>query len=279
MISKLFKIFKLTILILNICYFLGQCWIVVCMIFADVRESNDKRESEGHANYDSQNNENFMEHYGLWDNTYQHNMILTSYFTLTTLSTVGFGDLAPRSDAERLFGAFILMFGVAIFSKFLGDFIDIIAAYKAINKDIEFFEDLNKFFELIKHFNKDIPINDSFREKVISFFVVKWETDRNQLIADEEDKKILEQIPDESQNDLYCTYLFEKFIKDFSVDGNYFKFEKYVSVHGVIKINKGDPFYSWEDQIYREFMMGVLNMLEPRIQKKGSIIYETVQIV
>jgi hypothetical protein len=120
-----------------------------------------------------------MEHYGLWDNTYQHNMILTSYFTLTTLSTVGFGDLAPRSDAERLFGAFILMFGVAIFSKFLGDFIDIIAAYKAINKDIEFFEDLNKFFELIKHFNKDIPINDSFREKVISFFVVKWETDRN----------------------------------------------------------------------------------------------------
>ena len=59
-------------------------------------------------------------------------MILSTYFTLTTLSTVGFGDYAPRSDPERMFGAFVLMFGVAIFSKFLGDFIGIIEAYKAI---------------------------------------------------------------------------------------------------------------------------------------------------
>ena len=64
-------------------------------------------------------------------------MITVTYFTLTTLSTVGFGDYAPRSDLERACGAFVLMFGVAIFSKFLGDFIDIIAAYKAIGKDNE----------------------------------------------------------------------------------------------------------------------------------------------
>jgi len=49
-------------------------------------------------------------------------MILGTYFAFTTLSTVGFGDLAPRSDVERIACAFILMMGVAIFSVFLGNF-------------------------------------------------------------------------------------------------------------------------------------------------------------
>ena len=42
------------------------------------------------------------------------------YFTFTTLSTVGFGDYHPRSDIERIVGAVILFFGVAIFSIFMG---------------------------------------------------------------------------------------------------------------------------------------------------------------
>ncbi len=49
------------------------------------------------------------------------------YFAFTSLSTVGFGDLNPRSDFERIFIAFMLMFGVAIFSYIMGQFIDIIS--------------------------------------------------------------------------------------------------------------------------------------------------------
>tara|TARA_B110001450_G_C17380459_1_gene383465 strand:- start:452 stop:586 length:135 start_codon:yes stop_codon:yes gene_type:complete len=42
------------------------------------------------------------------------------YFTFTSLSTVGFGDLNPRSNSERILTAVILLFGVAIFSYILG---------------------------------------------------------------------------------------------------------------------------------------------------------------
>ena len=38
------------------------------------------------------------------------------YFSFTSLSTVGFGDYHPTNDLERIIGAFILCFGVAIFS-------------------------------------------------------------------------------------------------------------------------------------------------------------------
>ena len=40
-----------------------------------------------------------------------------------------------------------------------------------------------------------------------------------------------------------------------------------------------NPYFNWEDQVYREFMMGVLRLLEPRTEEKGTIIYLTIQEV
>ena len=49
-----------------------------------------------------------------------------TYFSFTSLSTVGLGDFNPRSDYERLIISLILMFGVAVFSYVMGNFIEII---------------------------------------------------------------------------------------------------------------------------------------------------------
>lgn len=49
-----------------------------------------------------------------------------TYYAFTTLSTVGFGDFHPRSNAERTVCAFILLIGVAIFSYVMGNFIEIL---------------------------------------------------------------------------------------------------------------------------------------------------------
>jgi hypothetical protein len=45
------------------------------------------------------------------------------YYSFTTLSTVGFGDYNPKSDGERLMIAFILPFGISIFSFMMGNFL------------------------------------------------------------------------------------------------------------------------------------------------------------
>lgn len=52
------------------------------------------------------------------DNNEFRRSLTAMYFSFTTLSTVGFGDLYPVSDIERLSGAFVLLFGVATFSYF-----------------------------------------------------------------------------------------------------------------------------------------------------------------
>jgi hypothetical protein len=40
--------------------------------------------------------------------------IQSFYFSVTTLSTVGYGDLHPTTDGSRLFTAFYIILGVAI---------------------------------------------------------------------------------------------------------------------------------------------------------------------
>ena len=47
-------------------------------------------------------------------------VLINTYYSMTSLSTVGFGDYYPVSDMERLCCAFMLLFGVALFSLFMG---------------------------------------------------------------------------------------------------------------------------------------------------------------
>jgi len=86
-----------------------------------------------------------------------------NYYAFTSLSTVGFGDLHPRSDVERIFCSFMLMFGVAIFSYIMGIFIEVLEKSKASAADLDDLEMLSKFFGLMKHFNKGKPLDDTFK--------------------------------------------------------------------------------------------------------------------
>jgi hypothetical protein len=58
--------------------------------------------------------------------TVHDDLVLLVYYTFTTLSTVGFGDFNPKSNVERLFIAFFMLFGVACFSYIMGNFITIL---------------------------------------------------------------------------------------------------------------------------------------------------------
>lgn len=75
------------------------------------------------------------------------------YFSFTSLTTVGFGDYNPRSNVERLYISFGLLFGVAIFSYIMGQLIDIIHASQKFNADNGDDDNLNRFFGVILHYN------------------------------------------------------------------------------------------------------------------------------
>ena len=70
-----------------------------------------------------------------WANTISDDIITLKYFSLTTLSTVGFGDYEPRSDFERLFMAFGMLGGISIFSTILGNVIEMLDVIKEFSGD------------------------------------------------------------------------------------------------------------------------------------------------
>lgn len=84
---------------------------------------------------------------------------MSVYYAFTSLSTVGFGDYHPRSDYERLFIAFALLFGVAIFSYIMGKFIAILDEFKVLNAEIDEGDELTKFFQVFARFNGGKQIN------------------------------------------------------------------------------------------------------------------------
>ena len=87
-------------------------------------------------------------------------MIKMVYFSFTSLTTVGFGDLHPKTDFERLFIAFGLMFGVCIFSYLMGTFLEMLERYRNHNDSNEEADSLSKFFGILKRFNHDEDIDD-----------------------------------------------------------------------------------------------------------------------
>ena len=79
---------------------------------------------------------------------YEQTLVMI-YFSFTTLTTVGFGDFHPRSDGERLFMAFNLLFGVMIFSIIMGNYMEIAEEIRHFDDDNEEGDELTKFFMVL----------------------------------------------------------------------------------------------------------------------------------
>lgn len=177
-------------------------------------------------------------------------LIMLIYFAFTTLSTVGFGDIHPKSDPERLFNIVIFVSGVSIFSYFMGNLIEILHNIMSLHSVPEKDEELSMFFTALERFNKATPLNEDFKKRIIAFFEYSWVHDKKNSFKSEEDLYIFDQMPEEQQVKLITNYLYKDFI---------LKFYKFFRVQKPNMI-----YYTWADQTYREFMVDILNNLEPR---------------
>ena len=77
---------------------------------------------------------------------------------MTTLASVGYGDMRPISNSERLITALIFLVGVAAFSFIMGNFIDMLMEFKTVAAENEDHSGLSKFFSLLARFNSGHPL-------------------------------------------------------------------------------------------------------------------------
>ena len=132
-----------------------------------------------------------MDHFSIKDNTELRNMIIVTYWAFTTLTTVGFGDYHPRSNAERALCSLILLFGVMMFSLIMGIYMEILDQIKNANSDYDDGDKLARWIGLIKKFNQGRPIKPELQNKIEAFFEYIWAKDKNQAINSDEDRVIL----------------------------------------------------------------------------------------
>ena len=116
MFMYVYRIFRLVIIAFFITYFIGCFWYMI----------SDNLNTEA----DIKNKMTFVTHFELENISNWRKLIISCYYTLTTLATVGYGDYYPISDMERLIAVFLMLCGVAFFSYIMGSFIEIIANYK-----------------------------------------------------------------------------------------------------------------------------------------------------
>ena len=141
--------------------------------------------------------------------------IIVVYFSMTSLSTVGFGDLNPRSDGERLVCSMALLFGVAIFSYFMGHIIEILEQNLKYGKELGDDEGLAKFFGCIQRFNNNKRLNQNFKQEIEQFFYYKWKHDKNLSINSDFERRIFDELPHAVQDKLYTGYLYVSFLSNF----------------------------------------------------------------
>ena len=73
-------------------------------------------------------NENNYEHISFIDNNYwnlnnyspSERTVISMYFAITTLSTIGIGDYYPKNNIERIVGSCLLLVGVMTYSFIMG---------------------------------------------------------------------------------------------------------------------------------------------------------------
>ena len=141
------KIMRLVLQTMMLAFFVGTYWLYFTYIVFNSHHPHLESFHQGNILTDT-----FIYHIDSWDiiNESSHRKVIISmYFAFTSLSTVGFGDLYPVSDMERLAGSFVLLIGVAMFSYILGELLANVSAINLIESGFERQDDLDRFFSLL----------------------------------------------------------------------------------------------------------------------------------
>lgn len=63
------------------------------------------------------------------------NYLNSLYWTMTTITTVGYGDLAPQSPEGRMFAMILMVFGVLVHSMIVGKFLEFFSSFKRLKNE------------------------------------------------------------------------------------------------------------------------------------------------
>jgi len=112
-------------------------------------------------------------------------LITSLYFSLTMLSTVGYGDIYPISDLEMMMAVLCMMVGVGVFSVVMNQFSQLHEHYQIQMGDPDKRDDLDYWILCLQRFSNRQPLPKSLQNSIESDFNFYQNNDRNQYFNDQ----------------------------------------------------------------------------------------------
>ena len=137
------------------------------------------------------------------------NMVMMTYFSFTSLSTVGLGDYHPRGNKERAIAAFMMIVGVLMTSLIMENLNRMLFTLKESNKEYEEYGNLNLFINVLARFNGDVPIDQKLDDRIVQYFKFRWAKNKNNWLATQPDMDMLAQLPKKTQDQIFVNFTFQ----------------------------------------------------------------------
>jgi CRP-like cAMP-binding protein len=177
--------------------------------------------------------------------------ILSFYWTLMTVTTVGYGDVSAGTNSERIYNLFIMSFGVLMYSFTIGSLSSILATMDQKN------EEMNQKLKILAGIKKEYNLDKDLYDKVRK--VIKFDLSRNQ----KDKMEFLQELPNKLRIEL-SQIMHDKIVQNL----NFFKeqpndFFAYVApLLKPVKFSQNDFLYKIEDMIDEMYFV-----------TKGTIIF------
>ncbi|KAM6997728.1 voltage-gated delayed rectifier potassium channel KCNH1-like isoform 3-T3 [Tautogolabrus adspersus] len=133
----------------------------------------------------------------------KHSVYITSlYFTMTSLTSIGFGNIAPTTDCEKIFAVAMMMIGSLLYATIFGNVTTIFQ---------QMYANTNRYHEMlnsVRDFLKLYQVPKGLSERVMDYIASTWSMSRG---IDTE--KVLQICPKDMRADI-CVHLNRKVFKE-----------------------------------------------------------------
>ena len=160
----IYKMVRLLLVLVVLTYFQGCLWFLMSKSHEPGTEGQVTwYDANGLADYEATTDQ----------------LIVSLYFALTMLSTVGYGDMFPMSNLERVVGVICMLIGVFVFSMVMGQFTEIHEKNEETMADPDNYEELKRWLLLSQRFRDRCPLPLSLYDQIDGDYNHYLKFDRN----------------------------------------------------------------------------------------------------